>query len=168
MLKLFLCSSSLRNAKVWPSSRRCRFGQPGTSFPGCYGEDVRFIEFLIDLVVKQHGVDSSRLALAGFSDGASYALTLGLKNGDVFSDIIAFSPGFFVPDSPVGKPHVFISHGSADRILPIAPARGIADRLEGGGYHPRFEEFEGGHEVPRVILEGAVHRFLRRKPRGKA
>lgn len=31
---------------------------------------------------------------AGFSDGASYALSLGQPNADVFSHIIAFSPGF--------------------------------------------------------------------------
>jgi phospholipase/carboxylesterase len=130
---------------------------------GSYGEDVRFIEGLIGLMVRQHGVNSSRLALAGFSDGASYALTVGLKNGDVFSDIIAFSPGFFLPDSPVGKPQVFISHGSADRMLPVTSARGIADRLKGDGYHLKFEEFEGGHEVPGAIIEEAVRRVLRRK-----
>jgi phospholipase/carboxylesterase len=109
---------------------------------GSYGEDVRFIEGLIGLMVRQHGVNSSRLALAGFSDGASYALTVGLKNGDVFSDIIAFSPGFF---------------------LPVTSARGIADRLKGDGYHLKFEEFEGGHEVPGAIIEEAVRRVLRRK-----
>jgi phospholipase/carboxylesterase len=115
---------------------------------GSYGEDVRFIEGLIGLMVRQHGVNSSRLALAGFSDGASYALTVGLKNGDVFS---------------VGKPQVFISHGSADRMLPVTSARGIADRLKGDGYHLKFEEFEGGHEVPGAIIEEAVRRVLRRK-----
>lgn len=31
---------------------------------------------------------------AGFSDGASYALSLGLPNGNLFSHIVAFSPGF--------------------------------------------------------------------------
>jgi phospholipase/carboxylesterase len=135
---------------------------------GGYGEDVRFIELLINLMLRQHGIDSSCLTLAGFSDGASYALTVGLKNGDVFPDIIAFSPGFFLPDSPVGKPQVFISHGSADRMLPVTSARGIADRLKGDGYHLKFEEFEGAHEVPGVIIEAAVCRFLRRKVWGKS
>lgn len=132
---------------------------------GSYGDDVRFIEFLIALMVRRNGVDSSRLALAGFSDGASYALTVGLKNGDVFSDVIAFSPGFFLPNAVIGKPRIFISHGSADRILPVTSAREIAQNLSGDGYSVRFDEFLGGHEVPHDILQAAVGSFLRQEAR---
>ncbi len=47
----------------------------------------------------------------GFSDGASYALSLGVPNGDLFTHIVAFSPGFMrLPDQePAGggrKPKV--------------------------------------------------------------
>jgi predicted esterase len=48
-------------------------------------------------------------------------------------------------------------------MLPVTSARGIADRLKGDGYHLKFEEFEGGHEVPGAIIEEAVRRVLRRK-----
>jgi len=33
----------------------------------------------------------------GFSDGASYALSVGITNGDLFTHVIAFSPGFVAP-----------------------------------------------------------------------
>jgi Predicted esterase len=57
---------------------------------------------------------------ADFSDGASYALSLGLANGDVFSYIIAFSPGFIVRAQARGRqgptgvevPLIYIAHGS--------------------------------------------------------
>jgi predicted esterase len=34
------------------------------------------------------------LAVSGFSDGASYALSIGPANGDLFTHVMAFSPGF--------------------------------------------------------------------------
>jgi len=35
-----------------------------------------------------------RVGVCGFSDGASYALGLGLANGELFKSVMAFSPGF--------------------------------------------------------------------------
>jgi phospholipase/carboxylesterase len=38
----------------------------------------------------------------------------------IFTHIIAFSPGFVIPGAGLrGKPRIFVSHGTADRILPI-------------------------------------------------
>jgi phospholipase/carboxylesterase len=39
----------------------------------------------------------------------------------VFSSAIAFSPGFVAVAvaEPVGRPRVFVSHGTQDRVLPI-------------------------------------------------
>src|SRR3712207_7974813 len=52
---------------------------------------------------------------AGFSDGASYALSLGIPNGDLFTHLVAFSPGFAAPDGQRGHPRVFVGHGVDDR-----------------------------------------------------
>lgn len=70
---------------------------------------------------EHYTVDPSRVAIGGFSDGASYALSLGLGNGDLFRHIIAFSPGFAVPPRQLGSPRIFMSHGTKDRVLPIVP-----------------------------------------------
>jgi phospholipase/carboxylesterase len=59
------------------------------------------------------------LAVEGFSDGASYALSIGLTNGDLFTHVVAFSPGFASPVAYTGKPPVFVSHGTHDEVLPI-------------------------------------------------
>ena len=45
-------------------------------------------------------LDPDRLSVGGFSDGASYALTLGLANGDVFRRVVAFSPASRRPTPP--------------------------------------------------------------------
>src|SRR5215213_9817599 len=62
-----------------------------------YGPDVAFLERALADVFRTYAVDPERIAIAGFSDGASYALSLGLVNGTLFSGILAFSPGFTAP-----------------------------------------------------------------------
>ena len=94
-------------------------------------------------------VDAERVA-AGFCDGASYALSLGLTNGELFTHLIAFSPGFMVPVTKRGKPPVFVSHGTRDGVLPIERcSRRIVPQLDREGYRVRYREFDGPRTVPR-------------------
>ena len=112
------------------------------------------------------GIDRSRLAIGGFSDGASYALSLGLANGDIFNYIIAFSPGFIVRAQARGSmghnnqveiPRVYIAHGIADNVLPIAStSRLFASQLRKNGYDVEFREFSGGHHVSRQVTDQAM------------
>jgi phospholipase/carboxylesterase len=129
---------------------------------GSFGPDVAFIDRALTQTFEQVHVDPSRLALAGFSDGASYALSLGLGNGDVFSNLVAFSPGFVdTGPEPVGKPRVFVSHGIHDGVLPVRLSRdGIVPTLREAGYEVRYEEFEGRHEVPAEIGGAALDWLL--------
>jgi phospholipase/carboxylesterase len=102
----------------------------------------------------------SRLAVGGFSDGASYALSLGINNGDLFTDDLAFSPGFMAPSVSVGTPRFFVSHGRRDRVLPIERcSRRIVPRLKRAGYDVTYREFDGGHTVPPEIALEAAGRF---------
>ena len=48
-------------------------------------------------------IDRRRIAVGGFSDGATYALTLGVSNGDLFPAVIAFSPGGIVARRAAGR-----------------------------------------------------------------
>ena len=61
----------------------------------------------------------SSYAVSGFSDGASYALSLGVANGDLFDSVIAFSPGVLAPRVSKGRPRFFVSRGTEDQVLPI-------------------------------------------------
>ena len=128
---------------------------------GGFGPDIEFLDRALALVFSSCLVDTGRVALVGFSDGASYALTLALINGSVFTDVIAFSPGFMTPSRLEGKPRVFISHGLKDGVLPIARcSRRIVPQLHALEYDVTYREFDGGHVVPEAVVEEAVHWFL--------
>lgn len=124
--------------------------------------DVAFIEKALETIFDRHAVDSRRITIAGFSDGASAALSWGLANGDLFSRIAAFSPGGVHVETAREKPEVFISHGRADDILPIVRCgRSIARRLRGAGYVVDYREFDGGHEIPDAIRSAGFDWLVR-------
>ena len=75
----------------------------GRRFVG-FGPDVTFLDRALERVFATVAVDPMRIAIAGFSDGATYALSLGLINGDLFPRIVAFSPGFVVAGEAHGPP----------------------------------------------------------------
>ena len=122
-----------------------------------FGPDVSFLDRALERVFGAVAIDPGRIAVAGFSDGATYALSLGLINGDLFRRIVAFSPGFVIEGERHGRPDVFVSHGRADEILPIDRcSRRIVPQLQGLGYSTTFREFEGGHAVPEDIAREAM------------
>jgi predicted esterase len=124
---------------------------------GDFGPDIAVLDRLLIEVFEHFEVDPARIALAGFSDGASYALSVGLVNGELFSRILAFSPGFLVPGRRSGKPAIFISHGNADGVLPIQRcSRRIVPQLRADGYPVDYREFAGGHTVPADLATAAV------------
>jgi predicted esterase len=124
---------------------------------GGFGADVDFIDHALARAFEQCLIDERRVAIAGFSDGGSYALSLGLRNTELFTHVIAFSPGFMTLPPCTGKPKVFISHGAADVILPAGRcSRRIVARLEKDGHAVTYHEFPGGHVVPADIAAGAV------------
>lgn len=131
-----------------PNSRNTTWDAIGGSF----GEDVAYLNRGLEQVFETVAIDPARIAIGGFSDGASYGLSLGLINGDLFRGVVAFSPGFVIDGMPHGKPRVFISHGTHDHILPIDRCgRRLAAGLISRGYEVTFREFDGDHEIPADI-----------------
>ena len=124
---------------------------------GGFGADVAFINAALNVAFARCAVDQDRIAVAGFSDGASYALSLGIANGDLFGGILAFSPGFMAPAAERGEPRIFVSHGTRDDVLPIdVTSRRVVPRLRRAGYDVRYREFDGGHTVPAELARDAV------------
>ena len=146
-------ADALGIAVLAPDSR----GRTWDAIGGGFGDDVTFLDRALEFVFARLPVDPARLAVGGFSDGASYALSLGLANGDLFPRVVACSPGFVMSAPPHGRPRVFVSHGTADQILPIDQcSRVIVPRLRMLKYDVTYWEFEGRHEMPTNILAEAL------------
>ena len=136
---------------------------------GGYGPDVMRIDDALARVFASYVIDPAHIAAEGFSDGASYALSLGLSNGDLFTHVIAFSPGFVAEGLLEGRPELYVAHGIDDEILPVELcSRQLVPRLRQGGYDVRYHEFAGSHAVPPEIayeasewLTGHTHDFMR-------
>ncbi|MGY1915948.1 alpha/beta hydrolase [Blastococcus sp. SYSU DS0973] len=110
------------------------------------GRDVAVLDAALAQVAEHLGV--SRCAVGGFSDGASYALSLGPANGDLFDALLGFSPGFAAPPARTGHPRIWLTHGTGDRVLPVARCgRRLAAAFGTAGYEVAYDEFDGGHVV---------------------
>jgi phospholipase/carboxylesterase len=131
---------------------------------GGFGSDVAMIDAELAWVFQRFRIDERHLAIAGFSNGATYSLSLGVTNGDLFTHIVAMSPGFMVPGEPHGQPPVFVSHGLRARVLPIDQAsREIVPQLRRAGYRVTFVTFDGGHHLEPSIARRALRWFLGRR-----
>ena len=130
---------------------------------GGHGPDLQQLQQALKKVARHFRIDLDRLAFAGFSDGASYALSTGITNGDIASHVIAFSGGFMNVFSQAGTPRVFIAHGLIDEQLPIATSgRANAASLQAAGYDVQYVEFNGLHIISPPIVAMAVAFYLDR------
>lgn len=140
----------------------------GTSWDGIrkgFGPDLLTTDLVLSRILYCHP-HITDVAIGGFSDGASYAIGVGLANIDLFSHILAWSPGFIVPsttplipDCP--QPKCFISHGTNDNVLNIDRcSRRIVTQLRGRGVFVNYKEFHGRHEIPRFISLEALYMWL--------
>ncbi|MFC7554782.1 alpha/beta hydrolase [Pseudoroseomonas wenyumeiae] len=154
MLRMFEAQARQADvALLVPESR----GPTWDVIMGGFGPDVAFLDEALSQSFGDHAFDPDRIAIGGFSDGASYALSLGLANGDLFRWILAFSPGFAAAPSAAGNPSIYISHGTEDDVLPIDRcSRRLVPRLRNAGYDLRYKEFEGGHFVPDHCIDAAL------------
>ena len=126
-----------------------------------FGEDVPRIDSAMKEAFARVAVDPKRIAVAGFSDGAGYALSLGVRNSALFQNTMAFSAGLMVAGETGPPSHIFISHGDKDRILPISISRDtLVPALKQAGFKVTFAQFHGDHELPAEILDRALDDWL--------
>ncbi len=138
---------------VAPDSR----GRTWDAIRDDFGDDVEFLNRVLTHVFARVAVDPARITIGGFSDGATYALSIGLANGELFPQVIGCSPGFIVQAPAQGRPRVFISHGRSDQVLPIDRcSRVIVPRLQSMRYDVTYREFDGIHELPPAVAAEAM------------
>jgi predicted esterase len=122
-----------------------------------FGADPAAIDAALSALFAKAPVDPAHVAVLGFSDGASYALSLGLSNPQLFKGIAALSPGtVWLPPAVDKTQRIYITHGRHDDMLPLANVRdNIVPGLQKAGLNVQVSWHGGEHEVdPRTMAQG--------------
>ena len=121
---------------------------------GYFSDDITIIDRSLRWVFQRWTIDPAKIVISGFSDGATYALAVGRANGDFFTRIAAYSPGFLIDVAPKGLPPILISHGTEDIVLSFPYTKNtIVPTLREEGYEVEFREFTGPHAVHLATVE---------------
>ena len=126
-----------------------------------FGPDVDFINASLQTAFTRVRVDPARICSSGFSDGATYSLSLGLTNGDLFTRIAAYSPGFLETFTNRGQPEFFITHGRQDQVLPVELSHNIVEQLRTAGYQVDYREFDGQHALSLSLTRASFEWMVR-------
>jgi len=122
---------------------------------------------------KARGIPARAIVLAGFSQGGAMALHTGLRHPERLDGVMALS--CFLPvaravaiEASTANRDVllFIAHGIADDLIPVARARAARDTLLGLGYEVEWHEYPMAHSLcPQEIEDIAawLQRTLERK-----
>ena len=107
---------------------------------------------MLDELIAQYPIDTTRAYLFGFSQGAGLTYMAGLAHPDRFAAIASF--GGWLDDKLTDEVlaqakdlQVLIVHGTEDKVVPYEAGKNAYKRLEKHGYEVTFEEFEGGHFI---------------------
>ena len=116
--------------------------------------DLDFLEWAYDLIYRRYPIARDRQALIGYSDGASYALSVGLSNPRLFRAIMGWAAGFIAYDDTFvekddPKLHILLEYGTHDPIFPFEQiALPMRSSLEEAGHSVEFRVDQGGRHWP--------------------
>jgi len=116
-------------------------------------ESQKLIE---ELIVRENtrSIPSSRIVLAGFSQGGVLALQTGLRQSKLLAGLMALSS--YLPMSPMievernaasNSVPIFMGHGITDNIVPLALGRMSRDTLIKLGYEVEWHQYTMPHSV---------------------
>ena len=128
------------------------------------------------LIAREHerGIESSRIVLAGFSQGGAIALQAGLRHADRLAAVVALSTYLALEDSLATEASsankatpIFMAHGTEDPVVPLRLAELSRATLEARGYAVEWHTWPMPHGVCAEEIE-AVAAFLNRVLGGAA
>ena len=142
---------------IAPESRNQTWGQ---SAPG-FDPDMKYLSPMFSEVTSFLNIDRAKVGVGGISDGATYALSMGLGYGDTFTHLLIYSEGIPIPYRRQGKPRIFIAHGINDAQMPIdRTSRRFVPQFKQDGYDVTYREYEGGHGPPSPIIREGFEWFV--------
>ncbi len=120
-------------------------------------------EYLRSLLGQERarGIESSRIVLAGFSQGAAMALHTGLRYPEALAGIMALSMPIPLPERIAAERRpenaqtpVFLAHGTADPVVPFAMGETAHRLLTALGQPVEWHRYDMEHNVvPREITD---------------
>lgn len=114
-------------------------------------------QFLTSLPAA-YGIDSNRLFLGGFSQGAIMSLAVALTQPQIVAGAVIMSgrvlPGL-VP-GPGPYPPLFVAHGLYDSVLTIAEGRAVQELLQARQAEFTYREYPMAHEISLESWNDAV------------
>lgn len=118
--------------------------------------DAEPLREIVASVAARYPVDRQRVLLTGMSDGATYALFCGLREGMPFTHLApacgVLHPALFVNGDLAraqGRP-IYLVHGALDWMFPVASARLTSQALQAAGARLVYREIEDlSHTYPR-------------------
>ena len=108
----------------------------------------------IDSICEKYPIDSTKVTLIGFSQGAILSYATALSYPEKVNRVVALSgylnekvlaEGF--QNKAIGNLKFFISHGSVDQVIPVDWARKAKPFLENLGLEVTYKEYPVGHGV---------------------
>lgn len=124
------------------------------------------INGFLDDALARYGLDDSRLALVGFSQGTMMSLYVAPRRARACAGVLGYSgaliDGASLAAETVSRPLMMLIHGEADEIVPCVALADAADRLAAVGISVETHLRPGlGHGIDEqgMILGG---RFLER------
>ncbi|HVM41277.1 MAG TPA: thioredoxin [Acidimicrobiia bacterium] len=131
--------------------------------PATFAASVDSLDAAVDAACEEHGLRREEAIFAGFSQGASLMLALGLRAGGGTRPAGILAMSGFLPSVPgVGydweaeAPPVLVQHGTHDPMLPVTRGRDAAHVLAQHGVPVVYGEFPMGHQVALESIEQAA------------
>ena len=117
---------------------------------------------------QQAGIASSRIVLAGFSQGGAVALHCGLRRRPRVAGILALSTYLPLRETVADElpdrdlPPVFMAHGSFDDVIPFGFAEASCQALQAHGAKVEWHDYPMAHSVCMEELQ-ATGAWLQRR-----
>ncbi len=145
----------LKISELAQAIREKRYDEISQAFP----PELTQAHLLMDQFLTELDVPRSEIILGGFSQGAVLTIEVALRSYQKIGALLLFS-GTLLNElnwKQLAPQHAhtpfFQSHGIHDQLMPISKAEELEKLLIDGGLVGKLHTFQGGHEIPRHILQ---------------